>query len=191
MPRMTYQPEVVEIGSSQGYALFQCGVVKSEPIPIGHAPEAPPAINGVHRDTHAKRQRLDRSLHSPKLAKLASLSSTNSLADSRIASDEARCHFAIMKRTTERAADMQLSFAKRVANARIAAGFATQQALGEALGMHHSSVSNWERGLQWSSPPDLYRMAKILGVTTDWLIAGDDGGLTMDAKRRLERSFKK
>jgi transcriptional regulator with XRE-family HTH domain len=81
---------------------------------------------------------------------------------------------------------MQMGFAKRVKLARLAAGFATQGALGDAIGMKHSSVSNWERGLQWTPPPDLYRLARTLGVTTDWLISGDDDFLTVETRRRLK-----
>jgi transcriptional regulator with XRE-family HTH domain len=81
--------------------------------------------------------------------------------------------------------EMQEGFARRVRQARRAAGFSTQEALGEIIGMHYSSISNWERALQMCHPTDMYRLARALGVTTDWLISGDETFLTQDARRRL------
>ena len=80
---------------------------------------------------------------------------------------------------------MQLGWGRRLRHARLAAGYERQEDLEQALGMAPRTVSNWERGLQMCHPIDLYRVAKKLSVTMDWLTAGDDRFLTVDAKRRL------
>jgi hypothetical protein len=41
--------------------------------------------------------------------------------------------------------------------------------------------------LQFAATTDLYILAKTLGVTVDWLLAGDEAGLTMERRRALER----
>ena len=79
-------------------------------------------------------------------------------------------------------------FATRVRLARLVAGYRSQRELAQVLGVHHSAVSNWERGLQFAKVTDLYALAKVLGVTTDWLLAGDEAGLTVDRRRLLARA---
>lgn len=85
---------------------------------------------------------------------------------------------------------MQIAFGKRVRLARVAAGL-TQKQLGELIDMADSSISNWERALQWTSPPDLLKLAKALNVTMEWLTAGEDDHLTVEVKRRLDAAAKK
>jgi transcriptional regulator with XRE-family HTH domain len=79
-------------------------------------------------------------------------------------------------------------FAARVRLARLVAGYTSQRELAEVLAVHHSAVSNWERGLQFAKVTDLYALAKALGVTIDWLVAGDEAGLTVDRRRLLARA---
>ena len=64
-------------------------------------------------------------------------------------------------------AEMLVQFAERVRHARLTAGFASQRQLGDALGIHHSAVSNWERALRFAATTDLYALAKTLRVTVD------------------------
>jgi transcriptional regulator with XRE-family HTH domain len=80
---------------------------------------------------------------------------------------------------------MMQGWAKRVRQARLAAGLETQEDLESSLGMSPRTVSTWERGIQMCHPTDMYRLAKLLGVTMDWLVGGDEAFLTLEAKRRL------
>jgi transcriptional regulator with XRE-family HTH domain len=65
---------------------------------------------------------------------------------------------------------MKLKIAKRIKEARLAAGL-TQAQLAAILGTHQSVVSGWERGLA----PRAHRLPQIaaaLGVTVDALLVG-------------------
>lgn len=47
----------------------------------------------------------------------------------------------------------------------------SQEALGKMLGYSRTTVGNWETGYRIPDVIDLFRLSKILGVTTDDLIS--------------------
>jgi ribosome-binding protein aMBF1 (putative translation factor) len=82
--------------------------------------------------------------------------------------------------------DLLAGFARRLIQAREAAGYATQTALAEAIGLSgHHNVHRWEKGHHFPRVPELYRLARLLGVTIDWLVAGDPAGLSAETSSRL------
>lgn len=52
-----------------------------------------------------------------------------------------------------------------------------QLQLGQAVGVARNSISNWETGRSEPSASAFVRLARVLGVSLDWLAAGvhDDG----------------
>jgi transcriptional regulator with XRE-family HTH domain len=87
---------------------------------------------------------------------------------------------------SDTSSNMLKTFAPRLIVARRAAGFKTQTALAEAMGLTFHAISVWEKGRNFPRVPDLYKLSQLLGVTTDWLIAGEKAGLSGEAWRRLE-----
>jgi transcriptional regulator with XRE-family HTH domain len=53
-----------------------------------------------------------------------------------------------------------------------AAGF-DQRSLASAVGAHHNLVLNWTKGRYWPRAGHLVALAKALGVSVDWLLAGE------------------
>lgn len=65
------------------------------------------------------------------------------------------------------------TFAERLKSARESAGFASQAALARAAGLSPGAIGNWEAGTR-HQPRDILSLAKVLGVSPDWL-AGNAG----------------
>lgn len=190
---MAHQSQAIQMLARQRNAAL-AGQLHQSKLMRGRDPAvATPVMDRRRRDPRLAGQLLDEGLHAPTVAELASKSRGMPLAIHGMAGTEAACdQFAMAakaRKSIPGTTEMQLGFARRVLIARLAAGYETQDALGKAMGMKGSSVSNWERGLQMCHPTDMYRLAKLLGVTTDWLIAGDENFLTVAARRRLREEL--
>jgi transcriptional regulator with XRE-family HTH domain len=59
---------------------------------------------------------------------------------------------------------------ERIRRARLVAGFSQMQ-LAELTGLSETSLARYERGLRSISADDLLRIAKVTGVSMDWLVA--------------------
>lgn len=66
------------------------------------------------------------------------------------------------------------TFGARVRRLRRRAGFATQIAFADALGVTHQTVSQWE--CDWVAPSlaTAARLARVIGVTLDYLVNGEE-----------------
>ena len=60
-------------------------------------------------------------------------------------------------------------FAERLREAREKAGYKTQAALAEALGVKQSRVGNWESCANFPSHEEIPGLARVLKVSIDWL----------------------
>jgi len=69
-----------------------------------------------------------------------------------------------------------MTLSDRIQRARLAAGFSSQKALADAIGVSRVSVTNWEAGLNEPSARRLRRLAELCGVTVDWLAHGAGPG---------------
>jgi ribosome-binding protein aMBF1 (putative translation factor) len=182
--------KAVEIGRRDHLAVpaLRC-LDQHQPVPVSNAARTSPAMNRRHRDAEIQREGFQVGLHDALFAKPANMSRPYPVAKPAMDQMQSTCQTLAMTTTDltrlPTKTEMQDGFARRVRLARLTAGFKTQEELGSAIDMHYSSVSNWERGLQMCHPTDMYRLALALGVTTDWLIAGDERMLTQDARRRL------
>lgn len=75
-------------------------------------------------------------------------------------------------------ANVQRGFSQRLIQARLYRNIQTQAALARALGLRDADrVSLWETGQGYPRPMVMYRLVKLLGVTSDWLFFGDPSGL--------------
>jgi transcriptional regulator with XRE-family HTH domain len=61
------------------------------------------------------------------------------------------------------------TFRRRLRLVRLDAGM-TQAELGAKLKVHHSQISQWERGARLPGLHSLRRLAKALGTSTDYLL---------------------
>ena len=68
-----------------------------------------------------------------------------------------------------------MSLGKRLRGARKHAGY-TQKNLAQRIGAKHNSVSNWENGLNMPDPVTIEAICKVLGVTPNYLLMGDELG---------------
>lgn len=76
-------------------------------------------------------------------------------------------------------------FGRRLRTARLAKGYATVRDASKHLELEENTVSSWERG---ERRPDIWHLILIkstYNVTLDWLIAGDDSGLSLEMHRRI------
>lgn len=75
---------------------------------------------------------------------------------------------------------------RRIALARKVRGHPSRAALARQLGVSNDTLDVCENG-QRDFPLGhlLIRLACVLGVTTDWLLMGDIGGLSVEMARRL------
>jgi transcriptional regulator with XRE-family HTH domain len=74
----------------------------------------------------------------------------------------------------ERVGDI-MSLGNRLRGARKHAGY-TQKYLAQRIGAKHNSVSNWENGLNMPDPVTIEAICKVLGVTPNYLLMGDELG---------------
>lgn len=78
-------------------------------------------------------------------------------------------------------------FAKRLRAAREARGFASQQALADALGVAQSTVANWEGGRREPSHALTCKLADLFHVTLDYLLGRseeENGGVVTQSQVR-------
>lgn len=77
----------------------------------------------------------------------------------------------------------------RVALARQTMGYPTRAALARKLGVSNDTIDYCEKG-QRDFPTGhlLIKLARVLGVTTDWLLMGEAGGLSVDMAHRLSEA---
>ncbi len=67
-----------------------------------------------------------------------------------------------------------MTFGARLRDLRDNQGFHSQQALANALGVAQSTVANWERGRREPNYATTVRLARLLGVSTDYLLGLSD-----------------
>ena len=97
----------------------------------------------------------------------------------------------MMTRTIIRAmrdefADIKRGFPRRLIQARTYRNIATQAALARALGLRDADrVSLWEAGDSYPRPDVMFRLIKLLGVTSDWLFFNDPSGLARETYEDL------
>ncbi len=70
-----------------------------------------------------------------------------------------------------------MSIHTRIKSQRAVSGM-TQEALAKLLGVNRVSVSQWERGDTSPKGDNLINLAKALGVRPEWLLFGEDGGIS-------------
>lgn len=73
-------------------------------------------------------------------------------------------------------------FGARLAEARKRAGYSAAQ-LSRLLGVNAHTVSAWEKGQSEPRSNRLLMLAGVLGVSAGWLIEGDGGTLSTEARR--------
>lgn len=73
---------------------------------------------------------------------------------------------------TREAQRMLNAFAKRLAAARIAAGYASQRELATKLGMSQPTYSRYERAETWPMIDTLHAICLAVDKPADWLIFG-------------------
>lgn len=61
----------------------------------------------------------------------------------------------------------------------------TQKKTGEICGTGHSTIGNWELGLQKPTIAQAQRLADRLGLTLDYIFLGRLGGVPLDTAQRL------
>jgi len=60
----------------------------------------------------------------------------------------------------------------------------TQAQLSDKIGLRRATISDWKKNGNYPSADDAVKIAKILDVSTDWLITGEDPqGLTEEERR--------
>ena len=78
-------------------------------------------------------------------------------------------------------------FGERLRTLREASGFASQQALADALGVAQSTVANWEGGRREPNYALTVKLADLFQVTLDYLLGRSDepnGGVVTQAQVR-------
>ncbi|HEH9400699.1 TPA: helix-turn-helix domain-containing protein [Aeromonas sobria] len=70
-----------------------------------------------------------------------------------------------------------MSIHTRIKSQRAVSGM-TQEALAKLLGVNRVSVSQWERGDTSPKGDNLINLAKALGVRPEWLLFGEDSGIS-------------
>lgn len=64
----------------------------------------------------------------------------------------------------------------------------TLKEVGEICGTGHSTIGNWESGLQKPTIAQAQRLADRLGLTLDYIYLGRLGGVPLDVARKLSES---
>jgi len=67
------------------------------------------------------------------------------------------------------------TFTDRLRKAREYGGFHRQADIARRLRVSRSAVAGWESGAHMPSYPVIETVARITGVSVDWLLDGDDG----------------
>ncbi len=79
------------------------------------------------------------------------------------------------------------SFGGRLQRLRLAAGYATQVKLAERLKVTNAAVSFWEQDRRVPLYPTMLRIAEILGVSSTYLLTGQEGA--GDLKAAIRRTI--
>lgn len=77
---------------------------------------------------------------------------------------------------------------ERLRNLRLAKGLTLQQ-VGDAFGISRSSVSSWESGTNQPDPRKLEKLADLFGTTVNYLVTGQNQGLTENLPPNLTKRF--
>jgi transcriptional regulator with XRE-family HTH domain len=85
----------------------------------------------------------------------------------------------------ESATNMRASFGKRLRRARVASGYATAREFAIAVGLDEKVYGNYELGKRIPELPVLHRICHTLKVTSDYLLFGEPGGLSVQLYRQL------
>ena len=77
-----------------------------------------------------------------------------------------------------------MSLGNRLRGARKHAGY-TQKYLAQKIGAKHNSVSNWENGLNMPDPVTIESICKVLDITPNYLLMGDELGASDSIGEKL------
>lgn len=83
------------------------------------------------------------------------------------------------------------SVGERLALLRRALGYETQSLFATKLGFGVSQWNNFERGMPLPFPAANKLMAKINGLSLDWIYYGRDGGLSVKLLNQIESQLTK
>jgi ribosome-binding protein aMBF1 (putative translation factor) len=64
-------------------------------------------------------------------------------------------------------------------------GLNSAAALSRVMAVDEDTACSWERGRSLPKPQELVKLRTALGVTLDWLLAGDASGLHPETKRAV------
>ena len=179
----TDQPEFTEGRRGQIKAALPRRIGQRQPVLMRDAATAAPSAHRGQGYADVGCELFDDGLHTGIIDKSSNGSREIRLDVSSRDAGGALAHN--LDRMSNTPTEMLCDFAARVRLARRVAGYKTQTDLADVLGVHFSAVSNWERGLQFSTAPDLLKLALALGVTMDWIVGGIETGLTDERKRLL------
>lgn len=73
--------------------------------------------------------------------------------------------------------DLLTHIGLRLRAARLAEGIPSEEKLGEIIGASRSAVGNWEQGTRMPDPMALTRFWLRLGITLEWIYAGELRGM--------------
>lgn len=74
----------------------------------------------------------------------------------------------------------------RIQQARIAAGFTVQQRFCEAVNVRPPTLHRWERGQNVPDAFNLYEIARVCGVSMEWLVTGASAASSDELERWKE-----
>lgn len=183
--RSPNQGERVEVVAAQTYPFLASGFGEVETVLPWHMAADPPLADRDDGNAKLHRELFDHCLHGRNFDTVSTKCQAL-VVDARSISDSFRARdtgHAMSNAPT----DLLAGFAVRVKAARVAAGYKSQRALADALGISHHSVSVWEKGRNFAHAPDLYALSKVLHVTIDWLVSGDDRGMPIETLRRIAK----
>lgn len=80
-------------------------------------------------------------------------------------------------------------FGVRLCAARIAAGFSTRKELADHIGVDQNTYTPWERGRSYPSAKTLLALREAVGVSLDWLMAGDERNLSVETFRKVSKAM--
>lgn len=85
--------------------------------------------------------------------------------------------------------DAKLDMGLRIREARLRAGFASQDALARRLGIPRPSLTKIEGGTQGLSAETMAKLCPLLGVSADYLLFGNSRRLRLEKVAELAESF--
>ena len=84
------------------------------------------------------------------------------------------------------ATELLESFSFRLTQARIATGYKTRKSLADDIGVDQNTYSPWERGRSYPNIKDLHTIRRLLRISADWLLYGDENNLSVETYRKLK-----